>query len=61
MTSAIIVAVIVIVAVAVALLIAIPIACRTAVANKEKLDAQTIGTAEEKARNIIDEALKAAE
>jgi ribonuclease Y len=60
-TSAIIVAVIVIVAVAVALLIAIPIACRTAVANKEKLDAQTIGTAEEKARNIIDEALKAAE
>ena len=56
MTSAIIVAVIVIVAVAVALLIAIPIACRTAVANKEKLDAQTIGTAEEKARNIIDEA-----
>lgn len=61
MTSAIIVAVIVVVAVAVTLLIAIPIACRTAVANKEKLDAQTIGTAEEKARNIIDEALKAAE
>ncbi len=62
MTNAIIVMiVIVIVAVAVALLIAIPIACRIAVDNKEKADAQTVGTAEEKARNIIDEALKAAE
>lgn len=60
MTGAI-VAVIVVVAVAVTLLIAIPIAYKTAIANKEKADAQTIGTAEEKARSIIDEALKSAE
>ncbi len=60
MTGAI-VAIIVVVAVIVTLLIAIPIAYKTAIANKEKADAQTIGTAEEKARNIIDEALKTAE
>ncbi len=60
MTGAIVV-VIVVVAVIAALLIAIPIAYKTAIANKEKVDAQTIGTAEEKARNIIDEALKTAE
>lgn len=60
MTGAI-VAVIVVVAVIVTLLIAIPIAYKTAIANKEKADAQTIGTAEEKARSIIDEALKTAE
>lgn len=60
MTGAI-VAVIVVVAVAVTLLIAIPITYKTAIANKEKADAQTIGTAEEKARSIIDEALKSAE
>lgn len=60
MTGAIVV-VIVVVAVVAALLIAIPIAYKTAIANKEKVDAQTIGTAEEKARNIIDEALKTAE
>ena len=60
MTGAI-VAVIVVVAVAVTLLIAIPIAYKTAIANKEKADAQTIGTAEEKARSIIDEVLKSAE
>lgn len=51
MTGAI-VAVIVVVAVIVTLLIAIPIAYKTAIANKEKADAQTIGTAEEKARSI---------
>ncbi|MCI9545929.1 MAG: ribonuclease Y [Lachnospiraceae bacterium] len=60
MTGAIVV-IIVVVAVIAALLIAIPIAYKTAIANKEKVDAQTIGTAEEKARNIIDEALKTAE
>lgn len=60
MTGAI-VAVIVVVAVIVTLLIAVPIAYKTAIAKKEERDAQTIGTAEEKARNIIDEALKAAE
>ena len=36
-------------------------ACKLAVAKKVKQDAEKIGTAEEKARNIIDEALKTAE
>lgn len=58
MTSTIIVA---IVAVVVALLIAVPVTCKVAVANKVKKDAEVIGTAEEKARSIIDEALKTAE
>ena len=58
MTSTIIVA---IVAVVVALLIAVPITCKVAVDNKVKKDAEVIGTAEEKARSIIDEALKTAE
>ncbi len=49
------------VAVAIALLIAVPVACKVAVSKKVKQDAETIGTAEEKARNIIDEALKTAE
>ena len=50
-----------VVAVVVALLIAIPITCKVAVENKAKKDAETVGTAEEKARKIIDEALKTAE
>lgn len=50
-----------IVAVVVALLIAVPITCKVAVDNKVKKDAEVIGTAEEKARSIIDEALKTAE
>lgn len=58
MPSTIIVA---IVAVAVTLLIAVPVSCRIAVDNKVKKDAEIIGTAEEKARSIIDEALKSAE
>lgn len=58
MPSTIIVA---IVAVVVALLIAVPVTCKVAVANKVKKDAEVIGTAEEKARSIIDEALKTAE
>ncbi|MDO4274424.1 MAG: ribonuclease Y [Eubacteriales bacterium] len=58
MTSTIIVA---IVAVVVALLIAVPITCKIAVDNKVKKDAEIVGTAEEKARSIIDEALKTAE
>lgn len=58
MTSTIIVA---IVAVVVALLIAVPITCKVAVDNKVKKDAEVVGTAEEKARSIIDEALKTAE
>ena len=50
-----------IVAVAVALLIAVPITCKVAVDNKAKKDAEVVGTAEDRARSIIDEALKAAE
>lgn len=50
-----------VVAVVIALLIAIPITCRVSVDRKIKRDAEVIGTAEEKARGIIDEALKTAE
>ena len=50
-----------IVAVAVALLIAVPITCKVAVDNKAKKDAEVVGTAEDRARSIIDEALKTAE
>ena len=50
-----------IVAVAVALLIAVPLTCKVAVNNKAKKDAEVVGTAEERARSIIDEALKTAE
>lgn len=53
--------IIVIVAVAVALLIAVPVTSKIAVENKVKKDAEVIGTAEDKARSIIDEALKTAE
>ena len=58
MTSTIIVA---FVAVVGALLIAVPITTKVAVANKVKKDAETVGSAEDKARGIIDEALKTAE
>ena len=50
-----------IVAVAVALLIAVPLTCKVAVNNKDKNDAEVVGTAEDRARSIIDEALKTAE
>ena len=50
-----------IVALVVALLIAVPVTCKVAVAKKTQADAEVIGTAEEKARSIIDEALKTAE
>ena len=50
-----------IVAVAVALLIAVPITCKVAVNNKAQKDAEVVGTAEDRARSIIDEALKSAE
>ena len=50
-----------IVAVAVALLIAVPLTCKVAVNNKTKKDAEVVGTAEDRARSIIDEALKTAE
>ena len=58
MASTIIVA---IVAVVVALLIAVPVTCKVAVNNKTQKDAEVVGTAEDRARSIIDEALKAAE
>ena len=51
----------VIVAVVVALLIAVPLTCKLAVENKAKKDAEDVGTAEDRARSIIDEALKTAE
>ena len=50
-----------IVAVAVALLIAVPLTCKVAVNNKAKKDAEVVGTAEDRARSIIDETLKTAE
>lgn len=53
--------IIALVAVAITLLIAVPVTFSVAVSNKAKKDAEMIGTAEEKARNIIDEALKTAE
>ena len=49
------------IAVVVTLLIAVPVTRKIAVDNKIKQDAEKIGTAEEKARSIIDEALKTAE
>ena len=58
MASTIIVA---IVAVVVALLIAVPVTCKVAVNNKAQKDAEIVGTAEDRARSIIDEALKTAE
>ena len=51
----------IIVAIVITLLIAVPITCKAAVASKVKQDAEKVGTAEEKARSIIDEALKTAE
>jgi len=47
--------------VVVALLIAVPITCKVAVNNKVRKDAEVIGSAEDKARKILDEALKTAE
>ncbi len=53
--------IIAVIAVVVTLLIAVPIAGKNAVAKKMRQDAEKIGTAEEKARSIIDEAIKTAE
>ncbi len=49
------------VAVVVTILIAVPLAGKRAVARKIAKDAETVGIAEEKARGIIDDALKTAE
>lgn len=54
-------AVIAIIAVAVALIIAIPVTYRLAVSNYQKTVEAKIGSAEEKARKLIDDALKVAE
>ncbi len=51
----------VIVAMVITLLIAVPITSKVAVTNKAKQDAEKVGTAEEKARSIIDDAIKTAE
>ena len=51
----------VVVAVVVTALIAVPIAGKLAVARKNREDQEKVGTAEEKARGIIDEAIKTAE
>ena len=51
----------VVVAVVVTALIAAPIAGKLAVARKNREDQEKVGTAEEKARGIIDEAIKTAE
>lgn len=53
--------IIAIVAVCITLLIAVPVTGKVAVDKKVREDSEKIGTAEEKARNIIDEALKTAE
>ena len=49
------------IAVVVTLLIAVPVTCKVAVNNKTQKDAEIVGTAEDRARSIIDEALKTAE
>ena len=53
--------IIILIVAVVVLLIALPVVWKTAVANKAKQDAAKIGTAEEKARSIIDDAIKQAE
>ena len=53
--------IIAIVAVVVTLLIAVPVTANISVKKKTEKDAETIGTAEIKARSIIDEALKTPE
>ena len=50
-----------VIAVIVTLLIAVPLVSKLAVAKKVREDQTKIGTAEEQARGIIDEALKTAE
>ena len=44
-----------------ALVISVPVTWKAAIASKAKADAETLGTAEDKARSIIDEAIKTAE
>ena len=51
----------VIIAIAITLVISVPVTALVAVSRKEKKDKETIGSAEEKARQILDDALKTAE
>ncbi len=51
----------VLVAVIIALLISVPVTYKVAVDAKARKDAEVVGTAEDKARSIIDEAIKTAE
>lgn len=53
--------IIAIIAVILTALIAVPVTANITVKKKAEKDAETIGTAEVKARSIIDEALKTAE
>ena len=55
------VAVIAIIAVLVTLVIAVPITCVSAISYRKKVVGSKIGSAEEKARKIIDDALKVGE
>ncbi len=50
-----------VVAVVIAILVAVPLAGKAAVAKKVREDSETVGSAEEKARAIIDDAIKSAE
>ncbi len=52
---------IILIVLAVLLAIALPITWKAAIAKKTRVDAEKIGTAEEKARSIIDDAIKTAE
>ncbi|MBR2527958.1 MAG: ribonuclease Y [Blautia sp.] len=58
MTGSVTLVLAVLVAVVLSLLISVPVTYKVAVQNKAKKDAETLGTAEEKARSIIDEAIK---
>ena len=51
----------IIIAVVITLVIAVPLSAVLAVSHKEKVNNETVGNAEEKARQIIDEALRTAE
>lgn len=53
--------IIALVVLAVLLVVAIPVTWKMAVARKEKEDAETVGSAEDKARSIIDNAIQTAE
>ena len=50
-----------VIAVVIALVIAVPVSAYVAVLRKEKANRETVGNAEEKVRQIIDDALKTAE